>query len=45
MKAYEYQIKVDQNGKLVLPDQTKHVLPKNGIVRVLFLIDEAKDKK
>ncbi|MDP3682580.1 MAG: hypothetical protein Q8S01_01490 [Ignavibacteria bacterium] len=45
MKAYEYLVKVDQNGKLVLPDQIKHVLPKNEIIRVLFLIDEAKDKK
>lgn len=45
MKAYEYQVKVDQNGKLVLPDQIKQALPKNEIIRVLFLIDEAKDKK
>lgn len=45
MKAYEYHIKVDQNGKLILPDQLKQVLPKNETVRVLFLVDEAKDKK
>ncbi len=45
MKAYEYQVQVDQNGRLILPDQLKHVLPKNETVRVLFLVDEAKDKK
>ncbi|NCQ19432.1 MAG: hypothetical protein COZ80_04885 [Ignavibacteria bacterium CG_4_8_14_3_um_filter_37_9] len=45
MKAYEYQVQVDQNGKLILPDQIKNVLPKNETVRVLFLVDEAKDKK
>ena len=45
MKAYEYQVKVDQNGKLILPDQIKNILPKNETVRILFLVDEAKDKK
>jgi len=45
MKAYEYHVKVDQNGKLILPDQIKNVLPKNETVRILFLIEEAKDKK
>jgi len=45
MKAFEYLVKVDQNGKLILPDQIKHILPKNETVRILFLVDEAKDKK
>ncbi|MFA6596468.1 MAG: hypothetical protein WCS69_02015 [Ignavibacteriaceae bacterium] len=45
MKAFEYFVKVDQNGKLMLPDQIKNILPKNEIVRILFLVDEAKDKK
>jgi len=45
MKAFEYLARVDQNGKLILPDQIKNVLPKNETVRVLFLVDEAKDKK
>jgi len=45
MKAYEYYLQVDQHGKLVLPDQLKTILPKNEIVRALFLIEEAKDKK
>jgi len=45
MKAYEYQVQVDQNGRLLLPDQIKNILPKNETVRILFLVDEAKDKK
>ena len=45
MKAYEYLVKVDQNGKLILPDQIKNVLPINETVRLLVLVDEAKDKK
>lgn len=45
MKAYEYLVKVDPNGKLILPDQIKNILPKNETVRILFLVDEAKDKK
>lgn len=43
MKAYEFPTKMDQDGRIEVPDGLKSVLPADGTVRVILLVDETTD--
>lgn len=41
MKAYEMSVKVTADGQLDIPDSLMAVLPRDQIVRLIVLVDEA----
>ena len=45
MKAYEFPTRVSSAGSLILPEQLVDLLPENGTVRVIILVDEAADEE
>lgn len=45
MKAYEFPIKMDRDGRIEVPDDLKSVLPADRNVRVILLVDETTDEQ
>lgn len=45
MKAYEFPLTVDRDGKVFIPEDLKKVLPRNEEIRCIALVPEAVDKK
>jgi len=45
MKAYELPVKVTPEGKLELPEALLALLPREQVVRVIFLVPEPEDSE
>jgi bifunctional DNA-binding transcriptional regulator/antitoxin component of YhaV-PrlF toxin-antitoxin module len=45
MKAYEFPLSIDREGKITIPEELRKVLPKNEEIRCIALVQETEDKK
>ncbi len=45
MKAYEFTISINKEGKVVIPQEVKKYLPKNEEIRCIALVMESNEKK
>jgi bifunctional DNA-binding transcriptional regulator/antitoxin component of YhaV-PrlF toxin-antitoxin module len=45
MKAYEFPLSIDREGKVIIPEDLRKVLPKNEEIRCIALVQESADKK
>jgi hypothetical protein len=45
MKAFELPATIDKDGKLDLPTLPLEQIPKNSVIKVIVLIDDAEDEE
>lgn len=45
MKAFETNIKITNAGMVEIPEELLHILPKNKMMKAIFLVEEAEDIK
>ena len=45
MKAYEFVMSVQKDGKITFPEELLKVLPRNEEIRGILLVQEVQDKK
>ncbi|GAP98370.1 tetratricopeptide repeat protein [Leptolyngbya sp. NIES-2104] len=45
MKAFELPAKIDQNGKIALPNLPLEQIPQDSVIKVIVLVDDSEDEE